>query len=415
MRDFTSLLALPACLLTLLTPLVVHAEDLLPRTAEYPPEHQALVRREWEAAEKLTWQAPIGVKKMSGDEDEKFFLHYWDFGNHAAETQLDIGQSHSFPHGNASVLSCPLPGIVPHSEHYGRNISLFGRSLFSRDFKCPGNTYSCSSAIDADICCHPNQTCVSTDEGPGCCPNGESCGDSVGDCTDGYSNCNGGCCVPGAVCKASGCILYGTQTTVTTLHTVTRTSGDSSTTLTGSGRTVTVIQPTVRVSTKTVTSGHTTTKTVTLGSTKDTKASPNPPVLKTSVSASSQSSNSKCLPGYYMCSAHLLGGCCKVGRDCDTTHCPPTGSTIYIGGGVTVVQSGPTGVHKTCNNGLFSCPASVKGGCCPNGYQCGVESCAGRNGNADTAKVAPSDANVVRWAGTFLALAVTAGLGMILL
>lgn len=63
MRDFTSLLALPACLLTLLTPLVVHAEDLLPRTAEYPPEHQALVRREWEAAEKLTWQAPIGVKK----------------------------------------------------------------------------------------------------------------------------------------------------------------------------------------------------------------------------------------------------------------------------------------------------------------------------------------------------------------
>lgn len=300
MRDFKTLLVLPASLLSLFSHSFVYAQnlppsDLLPLDAEYSAEHEHLVKREWEAAERLAWEVPIGVRKMSGDPDEKFFLHYWKFDEDAVRSQWEA-QS-----GNTSIPFRLLPGIVPHSRQYNPSIELFGRSLFARDFQCPGNTHSCSNSIGADICCHPDQTCVSTDDGPGCCPNGETCGDSVSDCTGGDTLCKNGCCIAGAECEANGCVIYGKGTTVTTLRTVTTTSGDSSTTVTGSGATVTVFRPTRITTTVTETkNGQTTTKTTTKGSTqntsKTTKVSPDRPILPTSISASS-SSNSNCLSG----------------------------------------------------------------------------------------------------------------------
>lgn len=424
MRDLATLLLLPATLSTIVCESIVRAHEtswpqVQPGTLGLSLEQEAFVQREREALEKLIRQAPIGVKKMSGDEGEKFFLQYWEFGEMA--TQNGFQQHEEL--GNASISFPLLPGIVPHSADKGLGIALLGRSLFARDFKCPKNTHSCSNSINANICCHADQTCVSTSDGPGCCPDGETCGGSVGNCPAGQTSCNNGCCIAGAVCKGAGCVIYGTQTVTTTLKTVTKTSGAKSTTVTGNGKTVTVFQPTLRVSTETITlnpSGQTKTKTVTVSSkqhkTTTTKVSPSAPVLPTSVSARTRTTNSNCIPGYYMCSAHFLGGCCKVGRDCDTTHCPPTGTTITAGNGVTVIESEATRTLGVCTSGLYSCPASVQGGCCPNGYRCGLESCsAGKNGLGNIAKIAPNGGTMLHWAGGFMILALTAGIGMILL
>lgn len=408
MRGLMTWLALPTSLLLSLASIsqyALSAQDLNdPRhNGESFTNYGELVRREVEAEKKITRQAPIGVKKMKY-EGEKFWLHYWDFGEVSA-SEAD----------NSSMPLRLLPGVIPHYERRDIGMGLLGRSLFGRDFKCPDDTHSCSDSIDANICCRPDQNCVSTNEGPGCCPDGETCGDSVGECTDGYTTCNDGCCIPGAECRAGGCVLYDAQTVTTTLSTVTKTSGDTSTTITGSGKTVTVFVPTISVSTKTVTLSSNGKTTKTLISPATTKASPNPPVLPTSVS-SSIGTDSSCLQGYYMCSAHYLGGCCKVGRDCDTTHCPPTGTTITAKSGVTIVESAPTNVHLTCTGGLYSCPASASGGCCPNGYRCAIESCiAGKNAIGDTAKVAPSSASIHHWPRALVVLAVSVGVVMIFL
>ena len=417
MKGFAALLSLPAAILTLLsTPIAFAYGEHSPHDALQSSQYDKLVKRECEAQDKLAQHVPIGVKKMSGSEDEKFFLHYWDFGgsesyNYSA-TLLESG----FAPDRAWLQ----PGTMPHMDLRVRTNGLFGRSLFARGFKCPGNTYSCKSSIGADICCEPDQSCVSTNAGPGCCPRGKDCGNSIGGCPSGYTACNDGCCIPGAVCKNAGCILYSVgSTTTTTLFTVTRTSGLRSSTVTGPGRTVTVFVPTVRVSTKTIIiGGGTKTKTLIASSSTTARITPSPPVDPTSIPASSSASNSKCLPGYYMCSMHYLGGCCKVGRNCDTTHCPPTGTTITTGSGVTIVESGQTSVRgaSTCNSGMFSCPASVNGGCCPSGYRCGLTICtAGPNGVGNTAKESPSDASLHRWAGGLLIFALTAGIGMVVL
>ncbi|KAK6438026.1 hypothetical protein LTR95_005775 [Oleoguttula sp. CCFEE 5521] len=87
MRDFAAWLALPATLLGFIAfPEAAAADALqwpynLPPTVKYHPEHEPLVKRQLEAKEKLASQRPIGMRKMSEDEGEMFFLHYWDFGD----------------------------------------------------------------------------------------------------------------------------------------------------------------------------------------------------------------------------------------------------------------------------------------------------------------------------------------------
>jgi hypothetical protein len=157
--------------------------------------------------------------------------------------------------------------------------------------------------------------------------------------------------------------------------------------------------------------------------TTSTSATARQPILPTSVSASSQTTTSSttaqtgCPTGFYMCSARYLGGCCRVGRNCETTSCPPEYSTTIISSkGVTVVVTSPnaeaTGGH--CANGWSLCGATGDGGCCPSGYKCGRISCIATNpGQDNTLKMAPSSANVVRWAWSFLVFALVAGGGML--
>ena len=219
---------------------------------------------------------------MPVDEGEKFYFGYWDFGD---DVSSKTGASNSFepafldapadlePYGNSSMTPILRPAIAQHSKRDFTSFRILGRSIFQRDFQCPTGTHDCSSIGKNNLCCDTGETCVSTSNGIGCCPAGATCGTDVSGCDTaaGYTSCpnspNGGCCIPGAVCKGVGCIFQGTQTVTRTAATATATNGVSYTTETSSGHTVTVEVPIteVSVSTTTVTlspNGYTTTQTL---------------------------------------------------------------------------------------------------------------------------------------------------------
>lgn len=159
-----------------------------------------------------------------------------------------------------------------------------------------------------------------------------------------------------------------------------------------------------------------------------------PPVLPTSGSGSGSTSAqpttppsssstviySGCPTGFYMCSAYYLGGCCQVGRDCDTTSCPTSASTtVATNTGLTVIApsgSSSAALTGSCANGWFSCAPSVGGGCCPSGYECGVSCSATVSGQSNVGKGAPSEAVKARIGGwLLLGAGLVSGAGMVLL
>ncbi|KAI7203020.1 hypothetical protein KC343_g9953 [Hortaea werneckii] len=499
MKDFTSILALPAALVTLFLTSSAKAQDISWRQHDgrLHHEHDDIVRRDLEIEQKLAHHAPSGVRKMSGhDEGEKFFLHYWDFGQ---------------DYSNSSVQLLGAP-IAPHKNNETQTYGLFGRKLLARDFECPGDTVSCSS-IGSNLCCPAGQTCVEVSSGIGCCPAGETCGNEVGGCNagGGYTSCpesdNGGCCVPGAQCEGSGCIFYGTETVTATLPTSTITVSESSPTGTSydnggdtaaagpatsiettvatsvqtsiqtsvqtsvqtnvetneytttdtvtvtqslSGRVSTVTAPTTVVIVRTTASSQTSeddSTTTTPMPSSESSGTASAPIRPTSVtsdasaesgatttSTSPQTTISNaveaCPTGYYMCSAYYMGGCCRVGRDCDTTSCPAGASTNVLTDGPTVVVpytstttvgGGAAGSNQgSCASGWFACGSDDGGGCCPSGFACGTARCSATVSGEDgttTAKqtVARSEAEVVRWGWGAGILALSAGVGMVVL
>ncbi|EMC97467.1 hypothetical protein BAUCODRAFT_33183 [Baudoinia panamericana UAMH 10762] len=494
MRHLDRLLLLPSGLLALLVCFRVDAQHVA-RTGDSGDKVNGM-----QHSEQLRWQVPLGIRKMSEDEGEKFWPHYWDFGEEPAHL---LEEAASLVSSNLSLGRAP---IAPHTNH-GRSLSILGRSIFARAFQCPTNTTSCSS-LGSDLCCPTGESCVTNSSGSiCCCPAGQSCTSaSCSSCAAGYTSCpnspNGGCCIPGAVCAGTGCVFVGTQTTVVTLPTSTVTatisssrSISSSTTPTPttasiapaavtsvsistvtvtqsiSGAMTTIIQPvtvliTPTTSTTTISpssqsslvcsSGYqscaaslgggccpngqicaasnlcvnATTSTISAGA----------PILPTSDStttasvsaasvASTATTNDICPTGYYVCSAYYMGGCCRVGRDCDTTSCPSSESTAIISSGATVVvpytsttvvgggtttAASPAGSQGSCANGWYSCPASASGGCCPSEYVCGAVSCSATvSGQQNTGKVSPSQASAVRWAAGFMFVTIGSAVGMI--
>lgn len=172
-----------------------------------------VLQRNADIAVKLA-QFPIrGVRKMSEDEGEKFFLEYWDFDGDAPSIQ-DISPVPS----NVSGM------LIPRSYSFRSAFSLhtpvqYARDIFlrpyKRDFQCPGGTYGCSSINRPESCCAAGDVCElvqwSGSQAVGCCPAGVSCSGPVGSCSVGYSTCpeslGGGCCIPGYECISGGCEL----------------------------------------------------------------------------------------------------------------------------------------------------------------------------------------------------------------
>lgn len=476
MRSFSPLLSLPTCLIALALNLVVEGNHNewpynLPRSAKYYPEHEPQVKRGLEAQERLAWQSPVAMKKMGDGAGEKFLLDYWQWD------VLEQGSLGSFPaetkqYFNGSVSGDLIPAILPHNDLQKRRSGLFGRRLFAREFECPSGTKTCSS-IGSDLCCNDADTCVETSEGIGCCPLGASCGSDVAGCdTDaGFSSClqGGGCCIPGAKCLDTGCVFYGTEivTASSPKTTTARPSSSSpaspSTIVSGYTTTATVtISGEDRTETTTIVSPTTVIIVPSIGSsctsdffscasslgggccrdgqvcgtdscmdrTTTSTATAAPPVRPTSsgnsvsaadsgmtTTAPSSSSAEVCPTGFYMCSAVYLGGCCRVDRNCDTTSCPASETTLVATGtGVSVGVAGQA-TGGSCASGWMSCAANEGGGCCPTGYSCGASCIATVSGAGDTSKIAPESSAVVEKVLKigFLSVAILAGFGMVLL
>ncbi|KAI0528282.1 hypothetical protein F5B22DRAFT_29859 [Xylaria bambusicola] len=371
---------------------------------------------------------PTAVRKMSLDEGEKFMPEYYafapaDFYVEGAQAPMRLEargedtlvltpEEEALLMGNSSatlVFRPPFPRHYyyenneasssirssgknrRHAEDQRRQSSLGSWSLYrraidvlarlqGRDFNCPSGTHVCSNINEPNYCCTDGTTCFVVENAPdagnvGCCPDGQNCGGSVAQCADGNTACpadeGGGCCIPGFVCADIGCV----QTVSSTTSTTSRSTAITTTTTPTSASTPT-------------TSSQSTTSTPTMTTTTSEEESTSasgtglPPVRPTSSTPTTTGNSDYCPTGFYACVASAGSGCCRTGRDCSTTSCPPVASTTIETNGATVVvpltdaQVAPT-TTATCASGWFLCGANAGpvSGCCPSGYMCGTASC----------------------------------------
>lgn len=246
MPSIARILALPSSVLLLLA-------TSLPSTAteaqwphespatEYLPDEKTFVTKSYKIQEQLGWKPPVGVRKMSDDEGEKFFWDYWQFDDHPREDirvredlcsvqrmtdtpRLRRRQLSEDTAGvtNATMLEDLFPPFLLHEEtpmQSSKWSRFLPRALLQgRAFQCPSGTSNCSSISRPNSCCATDETCVLVkDTGlgdVGCCPYGGNCGNQVTNCdsSQGYTSCpsdkdNGGCCIPHFMCDGIGCEL----------------------------------------------------------------------------------------------------------------------------------------------------------------------------------------------------------------
>ncbi|PKX94404.1 putative GPI anchored protein [Aspergillus novofumigatus IBT 16806] len=287
---------------------------------------------------------------------EKFFFDYWDF-----EGADEVGLTTNETHSSQSYDNHEAPEIQPRAYPFRPSVPInMGFSpLLRRDFKCPTGTFACTAIDRPDSCCGAGDTCVLVQDtglgDVGCCPQGQTCSGVIGSCQQGYMSCPAsmGACVSG------GCA---------NVFTVTITL--SSTVIVSTGTRTVPPETTQSASSSTSSSRRTTTQ-----STGGLTPPARPTSLSTATTSQSSQTGSICPTGFYACSAYYEGGCCRTGRDCDTTSCPAKASSTITSDGRTIVvpaqtTSAASGTGR-CASGWFSCADTVGGGCCPTGYACG--------------------------------------------
>ncbi|KAI1270557.1 hypothetical protein F5Y18DRAFT_15934 [Xylariaceae sp. FL1019] len=361
---------------------------------------------------------PAAIRKMSLDEGEKFMPEYFAFADPFPLPRSGYLSDRSFfltPEEEALLAlnsSASLAFRPPFPRHRGlqsknNSEALYRRArdaiarLQGRDFSCPSGTHACTNISETDYCCTDGTTCFVVEDAPnagnvGCCPDGQTCGGSVADCRDGSTSCpaeeGGGCCIEGFICAQVGCIA----STVTAITSTTT----STTMITWPTPTTSVVTVTVIITPTTSPADTTSTHTVTSTASDDSSTSTNtggglPPDRPTSSAPTTSTTKSPtttkssstytpdyCPTGFYACVASAGSGCCRTGRDCSTTSCPPVASTTVVNGnGATVVvpvsDADAVTTTASCANGWFKCGADAGDvpGCCPSGYACGTASC----------------------------------------
>ena len=419
----------------------------LPSNVKYYPENEGLVRREEDAQEILVQQKPTGVKKMSIDHGEKFFLDFWSFATNSTdgtmhgpgEQQRDTWDNVPNNQSNSVMSKRSTPPLLLHSRLRPSRpeISLMRKmrlpiapraNLLKRDFDCPTGTSSCASIDRSTTCCGEGQTCqLIEDTGlgdVGCCDAGDTCAGGLSDCASGYTSCPGddagGCCIPGYACVSGGCLFASTATVLVT---------PSSTSVSLSSFSPAVLAPSLsRQTTEEIISTTTSTACssgfrscpATLGggccptdracrpdgcAELSSTATVGAPVRPTSAepTTASEPSITGCPDGFYACSAIHYGGCCRYGRDCAPTSCPTSDLTALIDeDGVTIAapSGSDLGINTLltgdCAQGWSSCPANDGGGCCLSGYACGSSCTATATdpgvSDLEIAKIAPNSA-----------------------
>lgn len=173
-------------------------------------------------AQRYGQQIPSMVRKMSSDEGEKFYFNYWSWD----DPFLSSSSTRDVVNASITELAEPQPAMLLHTStdadsllsaemkgDYARSARRALFMLLGRDFQCPTGTFSCTSIGQPDSCCGDGATCVIVQDTGlgvvGCCPAGETCGDTVSSCGAGYTSCasslGGGCCIPGYTCVTGGC------------------------------------------------------------------------------------------------------------------------------------------------------------------------------------------------------------------
>lgn len=455
------LLPKPLLLLLLNSPWLVTANEETRSSAnldDFSKQEKEAITHNAAIIERLAAQTPIGVRKMSDDPGEMFFLDYWLFepsnnNNSKEDTTLKeqpvASLRHSVQASNDYSNSTLLPPFLQHSNDFVANAFDVRNTprdvLQKRAFQCPMGTSSCTSIQRPNSCCANDEVCTIVQTSAlgdvGCCPKGMDCTGSVLGCDTarGYTSCpgnsNGGCCIPNYSCEDVGCKSISVKSIKSFLNSLLINLSKGAVNGTSSIMTVTVsITPNASFTTSTIAPPSRTTETITPPSsmmvvtvyttlppntdtvvvsaagspvnetTSTTIVSASAPERPTSMMVSNvpvvTSSATVCPTGYYMCSAYVIGGCCQVGRNCDTTSCPISASNTIISDGKTIIVPGTqepvvvttaiatstaqepndvsaatvaTGIaaaNSGCANGWYGCGQIGGGGCCPSGYAC---------------------------------------------
>lgn len=201
----------------------------------------AIVKRHAEIERRLATEAPVGMRKMSGDPEEKFWPGDWIFADEVDwetdvfsrtrdrtrwSSEVDGGdaRSKSRRRGTAGYNNLTMGFLPPLLLQRNPEANLYSpRSLpldllMKRAYQCPGGYHSCASVNQPNTCCATDETCATipnTGIGTvGCCPSGADCSGSVSSCdtSQGYTPCpnsanSNGCCLPGLRCDDIGCKL----------------------------------------------------------------------------------------------------------------------------------------------------------------------------------------------------------------
>ncbi|KAF2198738.1 hypothetical protein GQ43DRAFT_400289 [Delitschia confertaspora ATCC 74209] len=385
-----NLLSLPTAVILLLcaSPAVSDEQAWpynLPKHMKYFPEDESHAKRGLSIQERLQREKPIGVKKMSTDEGEMFFLDNWIFAGDInpveeksvkrSETWIMERSSDSEEYRNVSVQPAFSP-LRPHSEFSfsGPDMRFAKRTdlLLERDFKCPEGTKDCSSIGAPNSCCGAFDTCINVQDTGfgtvGCCAQGSNCAGSIScDTKNGYTSCpaspNGGCCLPGYSCMGVGCVIAGTS--ITTIH--------PSTTPTPTPSSSLPAEPT-----------PTSTAVVVVPTTERPSSTPSPHPLPSRISSAT------CSSGWFSCPVSLGGGCCQNGLKCatgaaciDSTSTPRSSSVATssvapvapvrptsIPGSNAPITSGTSSTDSVCPTGFYVCSAYYPSGCCRIGRDC---------------------------------------------
>ncbi|KAF2035651.1 hypothetical protein EK21DRAFT_42203, partial [Setomelanomma holmii] len=389
----------------------------VPRHLKYFPEDEAHARRGMDIRERMRHEKPVGVKKMGADEGEMFMLNSWIFAS-----DLRRRSNHDSYGNKTCEAQSPLRPLAE-DDFFAR--MRIRAALAKRQFACPMGTSSCSSIGAPDVCCGTGTTCVNVNNSPGvgsvgCCLQGQTCAGSIScDTKNGYSSCpdapNGGA-VGGtstayvnpstsraASPSSTAVIIVPTSLPASSTPTPTPTPASSSayTCSTGWFSCAASLGGGCCQNGRTCATGASC-----LGDEPTSTQAPSAPVRPTSGSAttSASSTDEVCPTGFYVCSAYYPSGCCRVGRDCQTTgSCALPTSTIVNTNGVVIVAPTGAGVATSgaarggsCPSAWYSCAANRGGNCCPNGYECGEQCTTTASSQSGVAqKVAPSTASIV--------------------
>lgn len=379
----------------------------LPPHVKYYPEHEGLVKRNAEIREKLQQQSPVGMRKMSSDPGEMFFLDYWHF-----DSDHEKDQEYSYNSSITAELAAPFKLHAISRRHKSILPRFLGRTPFDkRDFQCPAGSSACTAIDRPNSCCANGSTCeIVEDVGlgdVGCCPENEVCGGSVSNCPSGYTSCpqnpGGGCCVPGYACFSIGCVATSTVVVVTVVSPTSSSSippPASPSTVTQTA-TQTQISTETQINTQTDTQVETTTivpvppqttRTTVIESSTTTDSVTTTTTARNTITTTSSSTDRPantliCSSGFRSCPVSLGGGCCPTDRACGRYLCPELSSTNSftaparptsntVDGTTTSTATGFSSIPgAVCPTGFYACSAFYQGGCCQTGRNCHSTSC----------------------------------------